>query len=311
MSSSIFFAPYELRPRRAPNARTPAAPRRGALLRIGEGFADLHPWPELGDEPLETHLESLRHGSPTPIARQSLLCASIEGAARRAGRSLFEGLSIPRSHALVELEYPDLEGLAAAGFGSIKIKAGFDAGAEAGRLAALAPRIAASGLRLRIDFNGTGTLSGLLAFVRSLPAEAARAIEFLEDPASPSTWNALRESTGLRIAADRVKPADAAWDVTVLKPAAEPCDDLPAGPLVFTSAMDHPLGQMWAAFVAARAGADRKDSLLDCGLLSHGIYESTPFSEALRVEGPHLLPPSGTGLGFDDLLEQLPWRPLA
>lgn len=311
MSGAIHVCPYEMRPRRAPNARTPALSRRGALLRIGEGFADLHPWPELGDPPLEEHLQSLHRGTPTRLAGQSLLCAGIDGAARRERRSLFDGLAIPRSHALVDLEDPDLEGLAAAGFGSIKVKAGFDAGAEARRLATLAPRLAATGLRLRIDFNATGTLAGIVAFVRSLPGEAARAIEFLEDPASPSEWSALRERTGLAIAADRIKPSDTPWDVTVLKPAAEPCDAPPAGPIVFTSSMDHPLGQMWAAFVAARYCGEGKGVVRDCGLLSHGIYEPTPFVEALRVDGPHLRAPSGTGLGFDELLERLPWTPLA
>jgi hypothetical protein len=35
------------------------------------------------------------------------------------------------------------------------------------------------------------------------------------------------------------------------------------------------------------------------------------FIEAIATEGARLLPPSGTGLGFDDLLSRLPWKKLA
>ena len=33
----------------------------GALIRIGDGFGCLHPWPELGDPGLEDLLEELRN----------------------------------------------------------------------------------------------------------------------------------------------------------------------------------------------------------------------------------------------------------
>ena len=45
--------------------------RRGALIRVGSGFADFHPWPELGDEPLETQLAKLARGETTPLTRRA------------------------------------------------------------------------------------------------------------------------------------------------------------------------------------------------------------------------------------------------
>src|SRR5262249_34567507 len=83
----MWFCEYALSPR-----------RRGALIRSGSGFADVHPWPELGDEPLERQLDLLRRGETTPLTRRSLELARIDGAARQRGVSLFAGLTIPKSH---------------------------------------------------------------------------------------------------------------------------------------------------------------------------------------------------------------------
>ena len=54
---SIWYWPYELTPKRRLSAIAADAPRQGALVRIEDGFADVHPWPELGDEPLDGQLE--------------------------------------------------------------------------------------------------------------------------------------------------------------------------------------------------------------------------------------------------------------
>jgi len=63
---------YTLKPRRPLSALAGARPREGALLRVGEGFADVHPWPELGDAPLDEQLALLSHGQTTPLTRRSL-----------------------------------------------------------------------------------------------------------------------------------------------------------------------------------------------------------------------------------------------
>jgi len=44
-----------------------------------------------------------------------------------------------------------------------------------------------------------------------------------------------------------------------------------------------------------------------CGLMTHVLYEPDAFFERVERDGARLLPPRGTGLGFDDLLERLPW----
>src|SRR5258708_24582201 len=93
-----YFWRYELAPKRRLSAIARDAPREGALIRIGDGFADVHPWPELGDLPLDDQLALLARGETTALTRQSLSFVSIDERARLASRSLFEGLTIPPSH---------------------------------------------------------------------------------------------------------------------------------------------------------------------------------------------------------------------
>ena len=94
------------------------------------------------------------------------------------------------------------------------------------------------------------------------------------------------------------------YDVLILKPALEeiPCTD---AEIVVTSYMDHPIGQLCAAYAAATANITST-----CGLITHVLFESDPFIERMRINGTRLVPPDGTGWGFDDLLESLPWQKL-
>ncbi len=309
---------YALTPRSRPNARSTASPREGALLRIGSGFADLHPWPELGDLPLEAHLASIAAGRPTRLATRSLACAAADGQARELGVSLFEGLPIPPSHYPIGIgEIPEFIFLERAGFDRAKMKAGSDAAAEADRLAEATPSLLKTGIRLRIDFNGSLSQSEIGDMLERLPRALIERIEFLEDPvpADSAAWNAIRQRWRVKIAADREKPDSDCWDIAVIKPAWEPDETVEIAidrgkPLVFTSAMDHPVGQLWAAWNAAVAQKDHPGRVLACGLLSHGAYEQNEFSECLATDGAILLPPEGHGLGFDELLEGLDWARL-
>jgi len=281
----IFFHRYQLVPRRALSAIAKAGPREGALLRVGDGFADLHPWPELGDMTLSEQLAALAAGTPTPQTRASLAMAEVDARARREGRSLFEGLEIPDSH------WPGTD--APPEFDTIKVKG---------------LQVYPEGRRLRIDFNATLTPEEFVRIARDLPADR---IDFVEDPCpwDPAIWRALREETGLRLALDLAAgpqlPSDDGWAVLVYKPAlgmAWPDIDRE---IVVTSYMDHPVGQMLAAWFAATRKVSRR-----CGLMTHVLYEPDPFIDRMRRDGARLLPADGTGIGFDDLLDALPWQKL-
>ncbi len=315
---TTWISRYTLEPRAALNALTGARPREGALVRAGSGFGDLHPWPELGDLPLDAHLESIAAGRPTPLARRTLDCAAADGEAREGGVSIFHGLQIPPSHyAAGAGELPEFRFLERAGFDCVKVKAGPDAAAEIERLNDAAPSLLGTKLRLRLDFNASITLGELAEIFAGMTAGLAERIEFLEDPVppDPAAWTEIRKRWHVLIAADREKPDPACWDVAVIKPAWEPDETVQEAielgkRLVITSAMDHPLGQAWAAWNAAIAEKDYPGRLLACGLLSHTAFEANAFSEQLATDGAVLLPPEGHGLGFDDLLEGLEWKRL-
>jgi O-succinylbenzoate synthase len=275
---------YTLKPRRALSALAGARPREGALLRAGDGFADVHPWPELGDAPLDEQLARLGRGETTPLTRRSLWFASVWK------RDLFDGLTIPRSH------WPGSDPPEGFDIAKIKMPGG-----------TLPDRV-----RLRLDFNADAD-----AFARLAPSLPRERIDFVEDPCpyDEETWRRLREETGMRFALDRAvavptrararararlfRRAGAAtpYDVRIVKPAVE---DVPKSdiPIIITSYMDHPIGQLHAAYVAA-------NSKETCGLVTHVLYETDAFIERMTIKDARLIPPD-----FTDLLEALPWKRL-
>ena len=316
----VWTSRYELIPRAPLNAKSGATPREGALIRIGDGFADLHPWPELGDAPLDAQLRLLADGTPTELAKRAIHCTRIDGEARSAGYSLFEDVHIPRSHfsAGERSEVIDFELLGEVGFDRVKVKAGRDAAEDADHLRRSADSILASDVRLRIDCNGGFGVADVHYFLESLPPELVGRIEFLEDPtpADPKSWIEIRSHWRIPIAADREKPHSSAWDVAVYKPAWEHDEVVERAvedgkTIVVTSAMDHPLGQLWAASCAADLNQHHPDRVGVCGLLSHHLYDTNAFSERLATVNGVLVPPGGNGLGFDDVLESLDWKRLA
>jgi O-succinylbenzoate synthase len=255
--------------------------RRGALIRVGSGFADVHPWPNLGDAPLEEQLARLAGGETTPLTGRSLELARLDGAARERGVSLFNGLTIPESHWPGSEPPPE--------FDTVKLKG----------IERIPPRV-----RLRIDFNNRLRPEEFMLIAEGLPHER---IDFVEDPCpyDPAVWSALQQQTGLRLALDRFH-AEEGVDVLVVKPAIQ---DFPQSEkeIVVTSYMDHPVGQFGAAYIAA---LHSEQVSARCGLFTHVLYDRDEFTERIRSNGARLLPPEGTGIGFDDLLERLPWKKL-
>lgn len=290
------------------NAVTRASEVEGALLRDqGGGHACLQPWPSLGQGDLDCSLALLRDGGDSDLLRAVRRCLALDGAARAAGIGLFEGKSIPPSHLSVP-DWADLAWLEAkfsAGFTYFKLKCGRDFGAAASRVDHLCAHFGGA-LRLRLDFNQCLDLVGFRALV-DLLGKRSEQIDFIEDPIAyqPDIWRKLSGELPFDLALDH--PGTEAIDgfqVRVIKPA---WGDTAQGGVreVFTTAMDHPIGQLFAAHQAAESG----DGLGQAGLLTHWLFEPDPFSEGLQVDGEcRLVPPGGAGLGFSELLDGLPWK---
>lgn len=298
----IYFWRYELRPRVALGPRATGSPRQGALLRVGDGYADLHPWPELGDLALDSQLKRLGEERPTSQAEASLQLAARDRKARENGLSLFAGREIPPSHYLWTDLTAKLDLTAARPFQIVKLKSG----KEFQPVLDLLPTLQREKLKVRVDFNAALDPSSLERF---LSAADTAAIDFLEDPMpAGAAWKKVSETFGVRFAADLVEQKDAA--VAIHKPALRALSIPKERRIVVTSYLDHPVGQMHAAAVAAELALRSPDRLERCGLLSHHLFEKNEFSERIRSDGPVLMPPDGSGVGFDDLLERLPWKKL-
>ena len=328
---TIWVAPYSLRWSQSPNAATATRDRVGALLRVettdGFGYADLHPWPELDDEPLQRQLDLLKESHATPLTRRSLELARIDARFRSLKQNAFGSLAVPRSHFLIpdllELKVTELDDVRSRGFDTLKIKLGRKLALEVAKLNEL--RDALVKFKLRFDFNGRLAPADFETFITTLAVPLREQIEFVEDPVkwNAAAWQELLH-LGVPLALDRVSDAELtdqlqtpsqAYQWCVLKPAIQEPLDLvklatqTKASVCVTSYMDHPLGQVSAAFEATRlTGTDVPPAT--CGLLTHLSLDQNSYADRLRVEDTRLQAPEGFGFGFTDLLEKENWKRL-
>lgn len=287
--------------------------RKGALLRLTfedglTGYADCHPWPELGDKSLDDQLSLLKQGIWTTLTHQSCRFARLDAEARAAGVNLLEGLPIPPSHYLVqnlaELTTKGIGLIEKEGFSHLKVKVGREIVNDSLPLMCL---MTESGLQWRLDFNGCLSEAECRTFLKKIMPYSQQ-IDFIEDPFpyDPAAWRAIQSDYPISLACDRMALEaignPQAARVLILKPAIQSEEPFLLGcrgqRLIVTSYLDHPLGQTTAAYIAAKL------KLPDiCGLLSHRVYLSTPFSSSLSQEGPLFHTVGGTGFGFDELLK--------
>src|SRR5262245_9983654 len=119
MHMQLYIHRYRLTLRGDPvNALSARRVLDGFLIRQADGFGCVHPWPELGDPTAEELLAMLQRGKNHRILDRAMICAAKDSAARREGRRLFAGLTIPPSHATIT-GGADFPALAAAGFRTV------------------------------------------------------------------------------------------------------------------------------------------------------------------------------------------------
>lgn len=309
---------YELRAGARLNTRTQREEYCGALLRWAGGYGCVHPWPEFGDEPLCRQLELLRVGRPTALVRAALECARVDGAARAEGRSLFAGLEIPRSHyswsGALDLQ-AQVQRVMSEGWPAIKVKGDADPLVAAEKLNSLAQATASAGTLLRMDFNGCLDAEAFRVFWRHLDERTRARVDFVEDPVpyDAGVWEKLRGELGVRLALDKGwQSGEGGFDVVVVKPSRRDwrvvANRFETHELVMTSAMDHAVGQAWAAYQSAVARKELGPRLGLCGLCTEHLFEQDACSLCLRSHGGTLVPDTvGGGLGMGDVLESLKW----
>jgi o-succinylbenzoate synthase len=310
---------YRLKTRGFLNALSNRREFEGALIEIGGGYGCIHPWPELGDPPLAKCLADLAGPQRWPLVRRAVRCAEYDREAREFENSLFEEMEIPASHAtLAKTDAAEIAKAVELGFTTVKLKSGRDLEHEAKFLQAMTAEYPL--LKWRLDFNETLEPEQAAEFLSALNPATRTAIDFVEDPCpySESAWIELRRLTQLELAVDReASPTTAAAQVVVIKPALDEPFLLGESAVayqqrvVLTSYMDHPLGQAFAAWEAARLELQFPGLVGLCGLQTHHLFEPNEFTEMLGPWSPEFKVPEGHGLGFTDLLEALPWTRLS
>ena len=322
MKNKLSIHQYVMRSRGSLNAKSARCDHRGALLRVDHeevvGYGCIHPRSELGDEDLDQILAMLAVGEHTSLSARALQCAQADAAARRRGVSLFDGLTVPLSHATLMMDEASFQSAVEAGFTTVKVKVGRNPASEAEFISGQARRFPE--LLWRLDFNGVLGADAVESWLADLGEEVRDKIDFLEDAFLPNItpWIDALGPYDIPMAVDReVEDACGGYGVAVIKPAVnEPGAILErvadeGKRVVITSYMDHPLGQSFAAWEAAKALQSFPNVVDTCGLITHGLFEPDEFTAALGEPGPDFNHPRGTGLGFDELLKALPWKHLS
>lgn len=300
---------YELISKHPIQSKRTQTVRQGALLQVEfdegtVGFADCHPWEEFGDLPLQAQLELLKNGKCTRLTARSLYFAKMDAKARQNKQNLLASRKIPMSHYLIsqldESCFDEIKMAWEKGFTYFKIKLGKEMAQEKQFLKEILNHW--PNAKIRLDFNSKLNPEQLISFLDSV-TEYKKSIDFIEDPFPfhyPS-WRKIQESFQISLAADEYY-RDAyghpeAAQVIIMKPAVhtlKPVDTRQR--LIITTYLDHPLGQISAAYMASLACAE------PCGLLSHHVYQPNAYSDMMVQKGPYLHPIPGYGLGFDELL---------
>lgn len=317
MCGTVAFSPYELSFKKEPGRI-----RRGALLRFDFkgciGYADCHPWPELGDSDLKTQLDLLRQRSfSTPTLERALAHAKIDAAARSNGKNLLANLLLPTNNYLFmdvkEVSSDELQRLKTEGFTYIKIKVGKDLVGEAQTLNQLSNDL--KPFKLRLDFNERIDATAFEAFFKDIRGLQEQ-IDFCEDPFpyDKNLWRKVSKALGVAFGCDRKVNKELSDDESalVIKPAIQNPENFLSNTqrIIFTSYLDHPLGQLMAAYEAGKFYQRNPLQTETCGLITHHVYTKNAFSERLSWGKPKLEAVSGMGVGFDDLLLKQKWTGL-
>lgn len=323
------FCKYKLEPVSNIGALAADGVREGALLRCvwpddKVGYGDCFPWPELGDVDIDTHLHALSRGRLSTLMEQTIWLARKDAAMRALLKNGLQGAVKIKNHYLVndpfKLNETELNNIKAAGYTTIKVKVGRDLEEES---KIIVKSLKSNNLMLRLDFNSKADFSQFERFMVNFDTAMRRRIEYIEDPFAfdQKAWAEASRLAPLAVDheyenIDWAKMVEPPFRVIVIKPARQDVDKAIHRCTTFglratvTSSLDHPLGVMHAAIVAAELKKDLPNTILDCGLLSLKTYKPNEFTNKIIVQGPYITQVQGMGVGFDTILEHQQWEAL-
>ena len=335
----IETASYTLKPLKVLNSKTINSNLKdGFLLKIafknfGIGYADCFSWEVLGDLSLKQQIINLKNGIYDTHLEKSIYFAWIDAQYRSKNQNIFKNLNLPKNHYtcvdINELTTDFIEELKSKGFSKIKIKCGFSLNDEIYNIKNLTPILKRLKMFLRLDFNSNLDVQKFFFFLSSLES-SLEIFDFIEDPISfdNNDWEKIKNNfSKINLAIDRIQESfliendkiiNKSYDYLVMKPAIQNINKiirnnylLKKNSILFTSYMDHPIGQLSALYEASLFYSETSQNMEDCGFLTHILYDKNAYSETLTISDTKLIPSfEGNGFGFDALLEKECWRKL-
>ena len=295
----------------------------GVLISDGKGYAVLQPWTSLGDPSLDFLLKDLNHQKKTPLVQRALELLKIDGDARSMGESLLPVKSLP-SHLYLDLRsdsfFKKFQTALEEGIELFKFKVGIDVAKELLSLNTIQRDFLNSRFKIRLDANQRFlSFKEASGFLQGFEKSFLERIDFIEDPfrGSPTEWNNLKENFHLRLAHDF---ADESFrdlcDVWILKPTRNNPQALMDLALqknkkvVFTTALDHELGQLVSLSVAAEFQKKYSSNVEEGGFLSFSEVEGLGTCLSRKKNLLDFEDLRGLGFGCEKLLLNRQWTSL-
>lgn len=326
----FWISPYQLFPKGSFTQTQKGKFRKGTLLRVKfddglVGYADLCPFQQYGDQPYEIEIQNIARRQFSRLTERSLYFARLDAEARERKEPLYSEFRIKNHFLISDLLNFDMQRvplLQGQRFTEFKVKLGREIRLETEMLRELIERMAGDS-RLRLDFNASMSRDRFFDWMQKNSPWLKAHLDFIEDPFAydPREWQRISQDFGVSLALDLAGDPMAAKaegaDVVVLKPAVQNVEKILKGlssadkRFVCTHYMDFPLGQMSAYVETQRLIAAGEKRIGVCGLQHHDIYEGFTFQDAIRNDGPFIVPPEGHGIGFDQLLDKQDWQELS
>jgi O-succinylbenzoate synthase len=321
---------YELIPWGPIGAVAEGKPREGALLKVQwpnglVGYADIFPWPEHGDAPIDDQIIALARGKVSTLVEQSMWLAKKDAQMRKLLKNAFAGAAKVKNHYLISdyTKFTDanMTDLRSSGFTTVKVKVGRNVDEEAKFIVRI---LRQNPITVRLDFNAKVDFSQFERFMSHLGSAERAKIEFVEDPL-PWDLESWTEAAKFAPLAMDMEYEKLDWEkltgrppftVLVLKPARQDVEkalrwiNRYALKIVVSSSMDHPVGVAHACAQAAELKKFYPNTLLDCGCLTLKSYRPNDFNNRFQTTGPFVKEIPGTGIGFNELLEGQLWVPV-
>jgi O-succinylbenzoate synthase len=299
----VLYFPYTLVSRRG-------QARKGALISYAGGYADLFPWPEFGDEKLDDQLFSLKNGTPTALATRTLHLATKDGQWRQSKINPTRKNNLLNHYLIDDFSEPEIP----SGFKTLKIKMMENYRIQIPFL----EKWAEADYQLRLDFNSGINFESFLNFERALSPQLKTKIEFVEDPFPFhfDHWKIANEHLPLACDFEYTKvdwnKIDFPFKTFIYKPARQDRRYIQKSieiglNVAVTSSMDHAVGCLHALAEAIELKNDFGDQILDPGCMSWPIYGPSEFAEKIKTNGAAVIDVDGTGIGFDQIFQELAW----